>query len=126
MKKRYAVLFWLCLFVLCISVSCPAQSHNLRNRASYQARYRNPIASIPIEKAQKDLIGKLTEVYPNHKQKRIKLFSKGMSDYVYLSRANDAASVRILSGLIRIYYPHFTTIRLLYEQKIRGGGTRRY
>ena len=126
MKKRYAVLFLLCVFMLCLSVPCPAQNHNLRNRASYKAIYRNPIASIPIEKAQKDLIRKLTQVYPHHFQKRKELFIKGMKDYTYLSRASDAVSVRILNRLIRIYYPHFTTIRLLYEQKIRGGRTRRY
>lgn len=126
MKIRYTNIVALCLFSLIFAgifpETCLAQTYNQGNRAGYQVKYRNPIASIPVDKAQRDLIHKLSEVYPNHKQKRVQLFSKGMNDYTYLCRPNDVTSVRILTGLARMYYPHFTTIRLLYEQKIRRAG----
>lgn len=128
MKMKNIILFLPCVWILCFSAPCQAEVYNLRNRANYQEqiRYQNPIASIPIEKAQRDLSEKLSQVYPNHFQKRKELFVKCMNDYIYLSKPSDAASVNILSGLTRIYYPHFTTIRLLYEQKIRGAGSPRY
>jgi len=125
MKKEYTV-FLLFLLILGLSGICQAQNYTLKNRAGYQTVYKNPIASIPVEKVQRDLISKLSEVYPNHHQRRKELFVQGMNDYSYLCRPNDAASVRILTSLNSMYYPHFTTMRLLYEQKIRGSRTPRY
>jgi hypothetical protein len=81
----------------------------------------NPIAAIPESKAMVDLKAELEKKYSGHYSTQKLLLDSGMRDYRSLCKMPPhPVSNQILTRLSRTYYPHFSTIWLLYKKEVEA------